>query len=141
MRYPLSLYSAVCHLHLHKTGKKNLINESFQNHGVAFDKTPGDFTFTCLGLISFVLNSHTCCFFPLVFFFFLGLHSWHMEFPRLGVKSELWPLAYATATATPDPSRVCDVHHGPWQRWILNPLSEARDPIAFTWIHVGFVNY
>ena len=25
------------------------------------------------------------------FFGFLGLHPWHMEVPRLGVKSELWP--------------------------------------------------
>ena len=40
---------------------------------------------------------------------------------------ELLPPAYATATATPDPSRVWDLHHGSWQRWILNPLSEARD--------------
>ena len=32
-----------------------------------------------------------------------------------------------TATATPDPSRTCDLHHSSWQRWILNPLSEARD--------------
>ena len=22
---------------------------------------------------------------------------------------------------------VCDLHHSSWQRWILNPLSEARD--------------
>ena len=32
-----------------------------------------------------------------------------------------------TATATPDLSRVCNLHHSSWQRWILNPLSEARD--------------
>ena len=34
------------------------------------------------------------------FFFFLGLHLRHMEVPRLGVKSELQPLAYVTAIAT-----------------------------------------
>ena len=34
------------------------------------------------------------------FFFFLGPHLWHMEVPRLGVKSELQVLAYTTATAT-----------------------------------------
>ena len=33
----------------------------------------------------------------------------------------------ATATAVRDPSCVCDLHHSSWQRWILNPLSEARD--------------
>ena len=31
--------------------------------------------------------------------------------PRLGVKSELQPLAGTIATATPDLSRVCDLHH------------------------------
>ena len=50
-----------------------------------------------------------------------------MEVPRLGVQSELLPPASTTATATPGPSRVCDLHHSSWQRWILNPLSEARD--------------
>ena len=50
-----------------------------------------------------------------------------MEVPRLGVKSELQPLAYTTATATWDPSRVCSLHHSSQQGRILNPLSEARD--------------
>ena len=39
-------------------------------------------------------------------FFFLELHPRHMEVPRLGVESELQLLAYATATATRDLSRV-----------------------------------
>ena len=50
-----------------------------------------------------------------------------MEVPRLGVESELQLLSYTTATATPDPSHVCDLHRTSWQRRILNPLSEARD--------------
>ena len=50
-----------------------------------------------------------------------------MEAPRLGVLLELLPPAYATATATPDLSRVCYLYHSSRQRWILNPLSEARD--------------
>ena len=37
--------------------------------------------------------------------------------------------AYARATVTPDASCICDPHHSSWQRWILNPLSEARDLI------------
>ena len=41
-----------------------------------------------------------------IFFFFLGPHIWHMEAPRLGVKSE------------PQPQ----------QCQILNPLSKARGP-------------
>ena len=50
-----------------------------------------------------------------------------MEFPRLGVQSELEPLAYAIATATQDLSCVCNLHHSSWQCQILNPLGEARD--------------
>ena len=49
-----------------------------------------------------------------------------MEVPRLGVKLELQLLTYATATATPDLSHTCDLHHGSWQCRILNPLSKAR---------------
>ena len=50
-----------------------------------------------------------------------------MEVPRLGVASELQLLAYAAATATPDPSLVCDLHHSSGQRRILNLLSEGGD--------------
>ena len=53
-----------------------------------------------------------------------------MEVPRLGVKSELLPPTYTRATATPDPSPICDLHHSSWQHQILNPLSETRD-----WTH------
>ena len=50
-----------------------------------------------------------------------------MEVPRLGVKSEPQLLAYATAIATQDQSRIFDLQCSLWQRWILNPLIEARD--------------
>ena len=52
-----------------------------------------------------------------------------MELSRLGVESELQLPAYTTAsaTATPDPSRVCDPHHRAQQGRMLNPRSEARD--------------
>ena len=59
--------------------------------------------------------------------FFLGLHLWHMEVPGLGVKSELQLLAYITATAMPDLSCICDLHHSSQQHHTLNPLNEARD--------------
>ena len=58
---------------------------------------------------------------------FLGLYLWHMEVPRLGVESELQLPTYTTARAMQDLSHICDLHHSSWQRWILNPLSEARD--------------
>ena len=59
----------------------------------------------------------------------LGPHLWHMDVPRLGVESELQLLAYttATATATPDLSHICELHHSSRQCRILNPLSEAGD--------------
>ena len=50
-----------------------------------------------------------------------------MEISRLGVLLELQLLAFATATATQDPSRLCDLYHSSQQRQILNPLSEAAD--------------
>ena len=53
-----------------------------------------------------------------------------MEVPRLAVESELQLPAYTTATTTQDPSHVCDLHHSVGQRWICNPLSEARDRTA-----------
>ena len=51
-----------------------------------------------------------------------------MKVPRPGVQSELQLPAYTTATATEDPSRVCDLHHSAWQRWILNPLNHLGTP-------------
>ena len=56
---------------------------------------------------------------------FLGPHPRHKEVPRLGVKPELQLLAYATAV--PDLSCICDLHHSSRQRQILNPLSGVRD--------------
>ena len=50
-----------------------------------------------------------------------------MEVPWL--RFELAPQlpAYATATATPDTSRICNLCHSFQQHSILNPLSGARD--------------
>ena len=63
----------------------------------------------------------------------------HMEVPRLRAESKLQLLAYATATAMPDLSRVCDLHHSSQQCWILNLLSEAMDQTVILmdtrWIH------
>ena len=64
-----------------------------------------------------------------------ALFLYPMEVPRLGVKLEPQLPAYTTATAMPDPGRICDQHHSSWQCQILNPLSEAWD-----WFLVGFVS-
>ena len=63
-------------------------------------------------------------------FCFLGPRPWHMGAPRLGVKSELQMLAYATATAMQDLSYVWDLHYSSWQWQVPNPLSKARDWIC-----------
>ena len=78
--------------------------------------------------------------FVLSFLFFLGLHPQHMEVPRLGVESELQLPACATATATPDPSQVCYLHHGLQQCQILNPLSEARIKPVSSWMLIRFIS-
>ena len=57
--------------------------------------------------------------FVFVFVLLFGLYWWHMEVPKLGVKSELQLLACATATGTPDLSYIYDLHHSSWQ--MLDP--------------------
>ena len=82
------------------------------------------------------------CFFPFeefyFIFFFLGPLPRPTEVPRLQVQTELWLQACTTATATWDPSPVCDLHHSSQQLWILNPQSKAEP--ATSRILVGFVN-
>ena len=84
----------------------------------------------------------------LFFFFFFNFRATpqHMEVPWLGVESELQLLANATVTATPDLSRLFDLHHSSRQRQILSPLSESRDQtcilvdasqICFHWAMTG----
>ena len=74
------------------------------------------------------------------FFFlvFLGLHTQHMEVPRLEVELALQLPAYTRATAMQDLSHICDLHHSSWQYQILNLLSKARDQ-TYSWILVGFI--
>ena len=47
--------------------------------------------------------------------FFLGPYLQHMEVPRLGVELELQLPVYTTATATLDPSHICNLHRSSWQ--------------------------
>ena len=60
-------------------------------------------------------------------FFFLGPHLRHMEVSRLGGELELPLPAWATARVASNLSCICDLHPSLWQRWLLNPWSEARD--------------
>ena len=50
-----------------------------------------------------------------------------MEVPRLGVELQLQLVGYATGTAMLDLSHICHLHYSSWQRWMLNPLSKARN--------------
>ena len=89
-------------------------------------------TFPEIVILQGEVTSHTQAhhiFSLFIFFFWLfsGLHQWHTEIPKLGVKSELQPQAYATTTAMPGLSHVCNPQHSSWQWKILKPLSEARD--------------
>ena len=68
-------------------------------------------------------------FFCILFFSFLGPHSWHIEAPRLGVELELQLLAYTTATR--DPSHICNLYYSSQHHQMLNPLSETGDR---TWV-------
>ena len=60
------------------------------------------------------------------FFFFLLSHLWHMKVPGPGGPTGAAAEAYITATATSDPSHICDLHCSLWQCQILNPLIKAR---------------
>ena len=59
-------------------------------------------------------------------FFFNVAYGGFQAF-SLGVELELHFLVTATAIATPDSSRVWDLHHSSRQHWILNSLSRVRD--------------
>ena len=65
----------------------------------------------------------------LLFFFFMASPATYriLEIPGPGVKSELQLLAYVIATATLDPSCICNLCHGLWQHQILNPLGKGKD--------------
>ena len=47
--------------------------------------------------------------------------------PSLWAELELQLPAYTIAIAKQDLSFICDLHHSLWQRWIPDPLIEARD--------------
>ena len=85
---------------------------------MVFDKSLQDREANFIGNWIDVDTSFCCC---VLFFCLFRLYLWHMEV-QLGVMSELWPPAYAIATATLDLSCICDQHHSLCQCHILNPL-------------------
>ena len=85
-----------------------------------------------LGLEELILVFFFCSFFPLPSFlpsfllsFFLRAES--AVYGSSQARGQIGAAAEATATATPDPSCICDLQCSLWQHRILNPLSEARD--------------
>ena len=69
---------------------------------------------------------------------FSGPHPRHMEVPRLGVKSDLEPLVYTTATAMPDlsASATYTTVHGNAGS-LTHGVRPGIEP-ASSWILVGF---
>ena len=70
-------------------------------------------------------NLNVCSFLAFTFVFLIFIFSLFratlglMEVPRLGVELGLQLPTYATATAMPNPSHVCELHHSSQQHWIL----------------------
>ena len=74
----------------------------------------------------FSLYTHTHTYIKLLFFLpFLEPHLRHMEIPRVRVELELQLLAYATAT--PDASLFCHLHHSSRQPQDLEPTGQGWD--------------
>ena len=93
-----------------------------------------------LELAHLITTSDIPFFFRFLFFFFLGPYPQHMEISSLGIETELQLLAYFTATAVPDMSHICDLHHSSQQCQILNPPGEARDR-SLVLVDTGRVHY
>ena len=68
---------------------------------------------------------------------FSGPHPWHIEVPRLGVKSELQLQACTIATAMQDISHLCDLDHSSWQCRTLTQWARPGIEPASSWILVG----
>ena len=100
---------------------------SFGNH--VRDDLPNTRPWRC----SLMFSSRICLgdFFVCFFGFFLG------------VKLELQLPVYATATATQNPSHICDLHDSSGQHQILNTQSGARDQTSIlidtSWAHYHWV--
>ena len=84
------------------------------------------------------------CIFCLFFFFFFGhfwVTLWHTEVPRLGGPIRAVVLVYAGATATQDPSRVCNPHTAHGKARSSTHWARPGMEIATSWFLVGFANH
>ena len=77
--------------------------------------------------------------FLFLFVFLVRLYLQQMEIPRPGFKSELELPALVTATATWNPSCICDLYHSSGQ--MPDPLSKAEEmePTS-SWMLAGFAS-
>ena len=71
-------------------------------------------------------HSHFYLFLIYYFFSFYGCTHSIWKIPGQG-SNWSWSCQPIIATATPDPSHVCDLHHSSYQCRILNPPSKVRD--------------
>ena len=60
------------------------------------------------------------------FIYFFGLFAFSRAAPVAYGGSQARGWIGARATATRDPSRVCDLHPGSWQRWISYPTEQGQ---------------
>ena len=63
-----------------------------------------------------------------------------MEVPRLRGQIGATAIGLHHSHWMQDPGHVWDLHHSSWQHQIPDPLSEARDQTASSWILVRFVS-
>ena len=87
------------------------------------------------------------------FFFFFLFRAAHAAYGGSQARGWIGAVATGSYTATPDPSRIYELHHSWWQRPILNAQSKARDrnlilmvtsQIRFYWAMIGtpiFMNF
>ena len=70
-----------------------------------------------------------------------GVHLYPMDIPRLGVELEMQLPNYTTATAMPDLSCICNLHHSSRQnaRSLTHWERPGIEPASW-WILVGFIS-
>ena len=85
---------------------------------------------------------HVLLFLLLLLFFFLSFRATPTACGGSQARGQIRAVAasYTTATARPDTSLVCDLHHSSWQCQILNPLCKARDGTCILMMLVGFIS-